>query len=85
MISKLAPNDLIKSIFSFPNTSAVTSLKLYPLSEQTNAKPAPVLPPEYSTTVIPLFKIPLFSAPEIIDSAILSFFDPVGLNASSLT
>ena len=85
MISTSAPKAFIKPIFSFPNTSAVINLKRYPFIPHTKANPAPVLPPEYSTTVIPGFKTPLFSAPSIIESAILSFFEPVGLYASNLT
>src|SRR5437879_4622565 len=45
----------------------------------------PVLPPVYSTTVIPGLSMPRRSARSIIDRAIRSVYDPVGLQYSSFT
>jgi hypothetical protein len=57
----------------------------YPLARQTNASAGPVLPPVYSTTVVPGSSRPSRSAPSIIASAMRSFIDPVGLRYSSFT
>src|ERR1700704_4237073 len=49
------------------------------------ARPMPVLPLVASITVCPGFSSPLRSAASITPSANLSFTEPSGLNASSLT
>src|SRR5438067_5264952 len=63
----------------------MTILARYPFARQTSASAGPVLPPVYSTTVVPGSIEPSRSAPSIIDSAIRSFIEPVGFKYSSLT
>src|SRR5688572_20534598 len=45
----------------------------------------PVLPPVYSTTVIPGLRSPRASARSTIESAMRSLYEPVGLKYSSFT
>ena len=63
----------------------MTILAAYPFARQTSASAGPVLPPVYSTTVVPGARLACCSAPSIIASAIRSFIDPVGFRYSSLT
>jgi len=55
------------------------------LAAHTNASEEPVLPPVYSTTVMLGRSAPRRSASSIIESAMRSLYDPVGLKYSSLT
>ena len=63
----------------------MTILARYPFARQTSASAGPVLPPVYSTTVVPGATRPSRSAPSIIASAIRSFIEPVGFTYSSFT
>ena len=60
------------SEFSLANASEETTLKRYPLTAHTKARDEPVLPPVYSTTVMPGLRSPLFSASSIMARAIRS-------------
>ena len=58
--------------FSRAKASDDTILSGYPLTAHTNASDEPVLPPVYSTTVMPGRKSPRASASSIIASAMRS-------------
>lgn len=58
--------------FSTANASEVTIRSGYPFTAQTNASEDPVLPPVYSTTVMPGRRSPRRSAPSIIARAMRS-------------
>ena len=58
--------------FSAATASLHTMRQRYPFTAHTNASEMPVLPPVYSTTVIPGFRSPRRSARSIIESAMRS-------------
>ena len=82
-ISSSAPKARIVSSFSRAKASDETTLNGYPFTAQTKARDEPVLPPVYSTTVMPGRKSPRFSASSIIARAIRSLYEPVGLKYSN--
>ena len=53
------------------------------MAAQTEASPIPVFPLVGSIITLSLCNLPCFSAASIIDKAILSFKDPVGLKNST--
>ena len=53
------------------------------MAAQTEARPIPVLPLVGSIIALSLCNLPCFSAVSIIDKAILSFTEPVGLKNST--
>ena len=57
---------------------------MYPFAAHTEARPIPVFPLVGSIITLSLCNFPLFSASSIIDKAILSFTEPVGLKNSTL-
>src|SRR5256714_7015600 len=83
--SRSAPSARISWNRSSVKQSEMTMRSRYPLARQTSASAGPVLPPVYSTTVVPGAMSASRSAPSIIESAIRSFIDPVGFGYSSLT
>ena len=71
-ISSSAPKISMLRSFSFATASLETIRQRYPFTAHTNASEIPVLPPVYSTTVIPGCKSPRRSAHSIIESAMRS-------------
>ena len=59
-------------------------MHLYPFAAHTEAKPTPVLPLVGSIITLFGLNFPCFSAVSIIDKAILSLTEPVGLKYSTL-
>src|SRR5438105_5081922 len=83
--SSSAPSARISCMRSSLKQAEMTIRARYPFARQTRASAGPVLPPVYSTTVVPGAMSASRSAPSIIESAIRSFIDPVGFRYSSLT
>ena len=80
-----APNALSIFLRSMLMLSGIVRISLYPFTAATKAKPIPVFPDVGSTRVSPGFIFPSFSAVSIIDNAILSLTELIGLNDSSFT
>ena len=83
--SSSEPSARISRSRSSLKQSEMTIRAWYPFARQTSASAGPVLPPVYSTIVVPGEISPSRSAPSIIARAIRSFIDPVGFRYSSLT
>src|SRR5580658_7172098 len=89
------PSDPGDSMISAPHTSSScrrstdtfegsTTLRWYPFTRATRARPMPVLPEDGSKRMSPAVSRPSFSASSTIDSAMRSFTDPPGFWPSSL-
>ena len=81
--TRRAPRALSRLRLSALIVSGMVSTSLYPLEDDTNASPTPVLPLVGSMMVPPGLSIPRCSASSIIARAMRSFTLPAGLKYSS--